>query len=268
MINTEENPRSGSEPDTSRQAENSETTSQSTNTCTLPRLRSDSTTSLKILIVEDDGPSLELMCVVLSCVEAEVRPVADSEEAAALVTKERFDGIFLDLQMPKLHGFELASRIRQSPWNKFTPIIVVTGREDRKTMQEAFKAGATFFLQKPIDRQKLLRLFKTARGTMFENRRRFLRVPLKTEVLYEIGGQTSNGTSWNISQGGILLEGAHLHPGDQVRLSFRLPSTTFTINALGKVVRVDGRQRRGVQFVHVDDAGRNAIRELVDRLGE
>ncbi len=227
----------------------------------------DSTMSLKILIVEDDTPSLELMCEVLASVEAEIRPVDDSEEAAALVRKERFDGIFLDLQMPKMHGFELASRIRQSPWNKSTPIIVVTGREDRKTMQEAFKAGATFFLQKPIDRQKLLRLFRTARGTMFENRRRFVRVPLKTEVVCDIRGQIIKGTSWNISPAGILFEAAHLRPGDQVRLSFRLPPNKITINAVGMVVRVDERQRAGVQFVHIDDAGRNGIRELVDRLG-
>ncbi len=232
-----------------------------------PAIRAtDSTMLLKILIVEDDTPSLELMCEVLASVDAEVWPVADSKEAAALVRKERFDGIFLDLQMPQMHGFELAARIRESPWNKSTPIIVVTGREDRATMQEAFKAGATFFLQKPIDRQKVLRLLRAARGTMVDNRRRYVRVPLKTEVVCQIQGQTTKGTSWNISQGGILFEAARLRPGDQVRLSFRLPANNVTVNAVGVVARVDERQRVGVQFVQVDDAGRNAIRELVDRM--
>jgi CheY-like chemotaxis protein len=248
MIDGEESRLSATKP-VAGHATESETTVRSAKINDLPRVCRDSTGSLKILLVEDDAASLELMCEVLASVEAAVRPVADSEEAAALVRKERFDGIFLDLQMPKMHGFELAARIRQSPWNKSTPIIVVTGREDRQTMQEAFKVGATFFLQKPIDRQKLLRLFKTARGTMLQNRRRFLRVPLKTEVAYEIRGQTAKGASWNISQGGILVEADHVRQGDQVRLSFRLPGENITVNAVGVVVRVDERQRAGVQFV-------------------
>jgi CheY-like chemotaxis protein len=266
MINAEENRLSKTNPDANGRATKSGTVVEATRIRSCPEPVTDSTMSLKVLIVEDDAPSLELMCEVLASVGAEVRPVDDSEEAAALVRKERFDGVFLDLQMPKMHGFELTARIRQSPWNKSIPIIVVTGREDRKTMQEAFKAGATFFLQKPIDRQKLLRLFRTARGTMFENRRRFVRVPLKTEVVCEIRGQTTKGTSWNISQGGILFEAAHLRLGDQVRLSFRLPANNITVDAVGGVVRVDEQQRAGVQFAHVNDAGRSVIRELVDRL--
>ena len=221
---------------------------------------------LKILVVEDDALSLELMCEVLSSVDAVVRPVSDGREAAELVAKERFDGIFLDLQMPMMHGFELAGRIRQSSWNKSTPIVVVTGREDRSTMQEAFKAGATLFLQKPVDRQKLLRLFRSARGTMLDNRRRFVRISLKTEVVCHANGQTMRGMSWNISPGGILFEASRLRPGDQVKLQFRLPANNISVNAVGVVARIDERQRAGVQFVHVDDAGRDAIRELVDQV--
>jgi len=221
---------------------------------------------LKVLVVEDDPPSLELMSEVLASAEVEVLPVNDSEYAAALVQKERFDGIFLDLQMPKMHGLELASRIRQSSWNKATPIIVVTGREDRKTMQQAFDVGATFFLQKPIDSQKLLRLFRTVRGTMFENRRRFIRVPLRTEVVCEANGRTTRAMSWNISEGGILLEAAELRPGAEVKLSFSLPAAGVTIDATGVVVRVDERQRAGVQFAKVNPVGRTRIRDLVDQV--
>src|SRR3984893_13763192 len=111
--------------------------------------------ALKLLIVEDDLPSLELMAEVFASLKAEVRPVSDSQEAAGLVNQEKFDGIFLDLEMPNLHGFDLARRIRKSSWNKSTPIIIVTGRDERDTMQQAFSIGATFFLQKPVDRQKL-----------------------------------------------------------------------------------------------------------------
>src|SRR6202165_3840742 len=109
---------------------------------------------LKLLIVEDNLASLELMAEVFTSLKAAVRPVSDSEKGVGMVNQEKFDGIFLDLEMPKLNGFDLARLIRKSSWNKSTPIIIVTGRDERQTMQEAFAIGATFFLQKPVDRQK------------------------------------------------------------------------------------------------------------------
>ncbi|PYV94426.1 MAG: hypothetical protein DMG86_23285 [Acidobacteria bacterium] len=98
--------------------------------------------ALKVLIVEDDAPTLELMGEVLASLKAEVRAVSDSEAASALVNQERFDGIFLDLQMPKVDGFELTRRIRKSSWNKSAPIVVVTGEDDVKTMEKAFALPA------------------------------------------------------------------------------------------------------------------------------
>jgi DNA-binding response OmpR family regulator len=117
--------------------------------------------SLRLLVVEDDAPSLELMAEVFTSLPAEVRPVDNSETAAALADREKFGGIFLDLEVPRLHGFDLTHRIRESSWNKSTPIVVVSGRSDRQTMRESFSVGASYFLQKPMDRQKLGRLLRT-----------------------------------------------------------------------------------------------------------
>src|ERR1700721_1134037 len=94
-------------------------------------------TSLRLLIVEDDLASLELMTEVFTSLKAEVRPVSDSEQAVGMVNQEKFDGIFLDLEMPKLNGFDLARLIRKSPRNKSTPIIIVTGRDESHTSNKA-----------------------------------------------------------------------------------------------------------------------------------
>jgi CheY-like chemotaxis protein len=83
---------------------------------------------LKLLVVEDNVASLELMTEVFRSLKADVRPVSDSEEAALRVNQEKFDGISLDLEMLKMHGFDLARGIRRSSWNKSTPIIIVTGQ--------------------------------------------------------------------------------------------------------------------------------------------
>jgi len=217
---------------------------------------------LKVLIVEDNIASLELMTEVFVSLKAEVRPISDSEKAVAMVNQEKFDGIFLDLEMPNLNGFDLARLIRKSSWNKATPIIIVTGRDDRKTMQDAFTIGATFFLQKPVDRQKLSVLFRTVSGGMIENRRKYTRAPIRAGVACNVGSRTLRGVSWNLSQGGMQVEVSDLKPKDAVRLSFQLPISDVVIEAAGIVVW-GNEKRQGIQFTSVGAQSEQSIRQFM-----
>ena len=219
-------------------------------------------TPLKLLVVEDDLASLELMAEVFTSLKAQVRPVSDSEKAVGMVNQEKFDGIFLDLEMPNLNGFDLARLIRKSSWNKSTPIIIVTGRDERDTMQQAFSLGATFFLQKPVDRQKLSVLFRTVSGGMLENRRKYTRVPLQTEVICTVGSRTIRGMTWNLSQGGMQVEASDLQSKDRVRLSFRLPVSGVSIDAMGTVAWAD-EKRQGIQFTTLSTPAQQSIRKYI-----
>lgn len=221
--------------------------------------------SLKILVVEDDPLMLDLMAQVLASFEAQVRPMGDSEEAAAVVERERFDGIFLDLQMPKMNGFQLAGKIRQSPSNRSTPIVIVTGHDDPKIMAQAFAVGGTFFLQKPVDRAKLMKLFKIARGIMFQNQRRYIRVPLQTEVTCEIGAKSVKAMGVNISEGGLLIEASGVgSPGTAVLLSFRVPGQNAASSLSGAIAWVDEKKgRTGIQFTTVAPKDKEFIREFI-----
>ena len=217
---------------------------------------------LKLLVVEDNIASLELMTEVFTSLKAEVRPISDSEKAVSVVNEEKFDGIFLDLEMPKLNGFDLARLIRKSSWNKSTPIVIVTGRDERQTMQDAFALGATFFLQKPVDRQKLSVLFRTVSGGMLDNRRKYIRVPIQADVVCTVGSRSLRGVSWNLSQGGMQVEVGDLKPKDAVRLSFQLPRPAVTIDAGGVVVWAN-EQRQGVQFTNVGAQSQQSIRQFI-----
>jgi CheY-like chemotaxis protein len=221
--------------------------------------------SLKLLVVEDDTANLELMTEVLSSLEAEVHPVNDSREAALLVNQQRFDGVFLDLGMPNLNGFELVQRVRSSSWNQSTPIVIVTGREERDTMHQAFATGATFFLQKPVDRHKLIRLFRTVQGAMVENRRRCARVPLQTEVTCTVGSRANRGRTWNLSLGGMQVEVDNLKVGATVHLAFQLPASAQEIEALGTVVWAN-QSRQGIQFAKMTNQHQEAIREFISQI--
>jgi CheY-like chemotaxis protein len=219
-------------------------------------------TPLKLLVVEDDLPSLELMSEVFTSLKAEVRPVSDSEKAVGIVNQEKFDGIFLDLEMPNLNGFDLARLVRKSSWNKSTPIIIVTGRDERDTMRQIFSIGATFFLQKPVDRQKLSNLFRTVSGGMLENRRRYARVPIQTEVVCQVGHRALRGVTWNLSQSGMQVEVGNLQPKDTVRVSFRLPVSGVSVEAAGTVVWTK-ETRQGIQFTNVSANSEQSLRKFI-----
>jgi DNA-binding response OmpR family regulator len=218
--------------------------------------------ALRLLVVEDDAATLELMTEVFTSLKAEVRPIIDSEKAAIVVNQEKFDGIFLDLEMPHLNGFELAKLIRKSSWNKTAPIIIVTGRDDRQTMQNAFERGATFFLQKPVDRQRLTALFRTVSGGMVANRRKSVRVPIRADVTCTVGSRSMRGVSWNLSQGGMQVEVAGLHTNDAVRLSMRLPVSGEELEPTGTVVWGDDT-RQGIQFTQVSPQNQRSIRKFI-----
>jgi CheY-like chemotaxis protein len=224
-------------------------------------------TPLNLLVVEDDPVSLELMVEVFTSLKANVRGVSDSQLAAGLVNQERFDGIFLDLEMPHLHGFDLARMIRKSSWNKSTPIMIVTGRDERETMQQAFTLGATFFLQKPVDRQKLNILFRTVQGGMLENRRRHMRAPIRTDVTCTVGSRTIRGETWNLSQGGIQVEATGLQPKDKVRVLFQLPVSGVRLEATGTVIWTK-ENRQGIQFTEMSPQSEESIRKFIAEVEE
>jgi CheY-like chemotaxis protein len=218
--------------------------------------------ALKVLIVEDDPASLELMTEMFQNLKAQVCAVQDSRQAADLVHK--FDAIFLDLNMPVLSGFDLARMIRESTPNKSTSMVIVSGREEKDTMHLSFSLGATYFLQKPIDSQKLVHLLEKIQEQSFENRRSRTRVPLNTDVACIVDLKQLNGITWNISQGGIQVEVAGLELGDSAGLSFILPQAATVIRLVGSVVWAQDA-RSGLYFTEVSLEDQEAIRAYVLR---
>ena len=148
--------------------------------------------SLKLLVVEDDPASLELMSEVLRSLEAEVRPFSNSQETAALVHQQKFGGIFLDLEMPNLDGVALAAT-------------------------------------------------------------------------YTVGSKVAKGRTWNLSQGGVQVEAVQLKAGDNVRISFRLPSSGVTIDAHGTVVWAK-EERQGIQFNKLSNAAHEALHQFISQV--
>ena len=86
--------------------------------------------SLQILLVYDDPILREFGIVHLSSETAEVHIAADGVQALEIIATKTVDVVLLDLEMPKLDGFEVLNRLRKQQGTAGLPVIVVTGRED------------------------------------------------------------------------------------------------------------------------------------------
>ena len=107
--------------------------------------------AVRILFVDDDPIMREFAVVHLSTDKAEVSLAADGVEALERIAATAPDIVLLDLEMPRLDGFEVLARLRANPQTRDLPVIVVTGREDVAAIDKAFETGATSFLVKPIN---------------------------------------------------------------------------------------------------------------------
>jgi len=88
------------------------------------------------------------------CLEAEgmvVVEAADGNQALEVFIRERPDLVFLDVEMPGMTGLEVCRRIRGMPHGANLPIMIVTGSDDRRSIDEGFEAGATQYKTKPIN---------------------------------------------------------------------------------------------------------------------
>ena len=129
-------------------------------------------------------------------------------------------------------------------------------------MQAAFAIGATFYLQKPVDKHKLGALFRMVSAGMVENRRKYTRAPLHADVTCTVGSRTLRGVSWNLSHGGMQVEVSGLQAKDTVRLSFQLPVSAVTVDGAGIVVWAN-EQRQGIQFTKVSAQCQESIRQFI-----
>lgn len=108
---------------------------------------------MRILAADDDPIQLEATRAWLSRTPAQVVTTDNGSDAWDLLSRETFDLAIIDIHMPKLDGFGLIHWLRQTPKTVDLPIIVVTSRNDSDAIEQAYAAGATSFVTKPVNWQ-------------------------------------------------------------------------------------------------------------------
>jgi CheY-like chemotaxis protein len=110
----------------------------------------------KILIVEDDRDTRQLLKIRLESQGYETAFAADAVGAISVAREERPDLILLDMGLPGGDGVVVMERLKTFPALESIPVIVVSAREPSTTEPRATEAGAQAYLQKPIDAYELL----------------------------------------------------------------------------------------------------------------
>ena len=106
-----------------------------------------------VLLVEDSGPTRELISTVLRRAGYEVVPAVDGEEALQLYSAARPDIVVLDVHMPKMSGWEVLERLRE---RSELPILMLTALSDDASKVRGLNGGADDFLTKPASASELI----------------------------------------------------------------------------------------------------------------
>jgi CheY-like chemotaxis protein len=104
----------------------------------------------RILVVDDEAIARQLICSAVGTADLEAVGLDDPLAAQRLLKRERFDLIFLDVEMPGLTGLELCVKIRAMGPNRSTPIVFVTSHSDFGSRAQSALSGGNDFIGKPF----------------------------------------------------------------------------------------------------------------------
>ena len=114
-----------------------------------------SETKSKILIVEDDPDVAEMLTAYFRSQEYEVFTVNWGEDGVRSAVQVNPELVILDIRLPDIDGYEVATRLRRDRRTADIPIIFLTEKRDRSDKLQGLEIGADDYITKPFDVQEL-----------------------------------------------------------------------------------------------------------------
>jgi predicted signal transduction protein with EAL and GGDEF domain/CheY-like chemotaxis protein len=106
---------------------------------------------IRVLVADDDSILREIAGAMLREAGFDVQTVASGDAAVAACALRLPDIVLLDVEMPDGNGYQACTNIRALPGGADLPIVMVTGCDDTASIDQAYEAGATDFVVKPIN---------------------------------------------------------------------------------------------------------------------
>lgn len=148
---------------------------------------------MRILIVEDEPDLLNSLARASREEGYAVDTAADGEDGLFKAESADYDAVVLDVMLPRLDGWEILSRLRQS---KTTPVLMLTARDQTRDRVRGLDTGADDYVVKPFD---LPELFARLRALI-------RRSANKTTNRIEIGDVAIDTAARNVTRAGKLVE--------------------------------------------------------------
>lgn len=113
----------------------------------------------KVLVVDDEAGALKLVKIMLGK-DYHISTAESVEQALALFKSNEFQALVTDIKMPKVSGLELLRYMT----NEYpdTPVIIMTGHADKTIAIDSMNLGAFYFLEKPFDRNEIIKALRKA----------------------------------------------------------------------------------------------------------
>ena len=117
---------------------------------------------INVLVVDDEPVNRQVLVNHLSFVNYRVTQAFNGEEALkAIDSADTFDLVLLDIMMPKMSGYEVCQKIRETYLPGELPVIMVTAKNQVTDLVEGFSCGANDYIAKPFSKDELLMRMKT-----------------------------------------------------------------------------------------------------------
>jgi len=125
------------------------------------RNREDSVAGKKVLVVDDDVRNIFALTSVLESHGLEVLYAENGKDGIAVLERNPdVNLVLMDVMMPEMDGYETMKAIRKDPAHKALPIIAITAKALKEDRDKCIVAGASDYLPKPVDTDKLLQLIR------------------------------------------------------------------------------------------------------------
>ena len=109
----------------------------------------------KILIVEDNNDSLEILSLFITKIGHQVIKACNSEEAITYAEAEAPDLIFMDMNLPDVDGVKTTAKLKQNPKTSRIPVVALTAWISELWREKALKVGIVDYQLKPVSPQVL-----------------------------------------------------------------------------------------------------------------
>lgn len=121
-----------------------------------------------ILVADDKDDNAALVCDLLSMEGYQTMSAADGQEALDQTRQRKPDLVILDLDMPKLNGYEVCERLKADEETAHIPILMLTAWGTPEHLVKGLQLGAEDYLTKPFDYRELLERVKTRLRTKYQ----------------------------------------------------------------------------------------------------